>query len=344
MHSKKIIAAGVLALGLALAPRLEADVQDRLNVVAHALASATGIQVQTLAVAGFTDASGQRPPFAAELETDLRQALDQYNGHQWKLLRADDKTTKADGLLTGTFQRSGADILVHVELLAEPDGGILWQRNAILDASDVTDADLPLAPAVVAADADDEGQAGDTVPEAEGAPAEGEVVPTQPWEPRRSAYYGGCFDLSVAYQAFLPTNGNFQNVAGKVQNAVSLGLSINDIFLADMSFWQQNVSNLGTATGLSYAGTDVALVYPFHLGDQFTLYVGPGGRFGDISVQDPALDGRGVDFGSNALTAVAGAKFTADHVGLDLRYSGDLVYSYMAYNTLRLGAFYEFGR
>ncbi|HTA17550.1 MAG TPA: hypothetical protein VK786_07380, partial [bacterium] len=75
MQSKKIIAAGVLALGLALAPRLEADVQARLNVVANALASATDIRVQILAVAGFTDGAGQRPPFAAELEADLRQAL-----------------------------------------------------------------------------------------------------------------------------------------------------------------------------------------------------------------------------------------------------------------------------
>ncbi|HTA17565.1 MAG TPA: hypothetical protein VK786_07455, partial [bacterium] len=168
MQSKKIIAAGVLALGLALAPRLEADVQARLNVVAHALASATDLQVQTLAVAGFTDGSGQRPPFAAELEADLRRALGQYNNGQWKLLGAEDKTSKADGLLTGTFQRSGADILVHVELLAEPEGTVLWQRNSILDASDVTDADLPLAPAAEATDADDEGQAGDTVPDAGG--------------------------------------------------------------------------------------------------------------------------------------------------------------------------------
>jgi hypothetical protein len=342
MQSKKIIAAGVLALGLALAPRLEADVQGRLNVVANALASATDIQVQILAVAGFTDGAGQRPPFAAELEADLRQALGPYSG-QWKVLGADEKTSKADGLLTGTFQRSGADILVHVELLAEPDGAILWQRNAILDASDVSDADLPLAPAVETADADDEGQAGDTVPETGGAPAEDQVVPAPSWRPERHDYYGGCFDLSVAYQAFLPTNSRFENVAGGVQNALSFGLSINDVFLADMAFWQQNVSNLGTATSLSYAGTDVALVYPFHLGDNFTLYVGPGGRFGEISVQDPALT-QYTDFGNNALTAVAGAKFVADHVGLDLRYSGDLVYSYMAYNTIRLGAFYEFGR
>src|ERR1700722_11637504 len=342
MQSKKIIAAGVLAWGLALAPRLEADVQARLNVVAHALASATDLQVQTLAVAGFTDGSGQRPPFAAELEADLRRALGQYDNGQWKLLGADDKTSKADGLLTGTFQRSGADILVHVELLAEPEGTVLWQRNSILDASDVTDADLPLAPAVEATDAD-EGQAGETVPDAGGAPVEDQVVPTQSWRPEHHDYYGGCFDLSVAYQAFLPTNGNFQNVAGKVQNGVSLGLAINNVFLADMAFWQQNVSNLGTATGLTYAGTDVALVYPFHLGDHFTLYLGPGGRFGEISVQAPALT-QYTDFGNNALTAVAGAKFVADHVGLDLRYSGDLVYSYMAYNTLRLGAFYEFGR
>jgi hypothetical protein len=341
MQSKKIIAAGVLALGLALAPRLEADVQARLNVVAHALASATDIQVQTLAVAGFTDGSGQRPPFAAELEADLRRALGQYGG-QWKVLGADDQTSKADGLLSGTFQRSGADILVHVELLSEPDGAILWQRNAVLDGSDVTDVDLSLAPAAEATDMDDD-QAGNTVPESGGASVEDQVVPTSPWRPVHHDYYGGCFDLSVAYQAFLPTNGQFQNVAGKVQNGVSLGLAINDVFLADMAFWQQNVSNLGTATGLTYAGTDVALVYPFHLGDHFTLYLGPGGRFGEISVQDPTLT-QYTDFGNNALTAVAGAKFTANHVGIDLRYSGDLVYSYMAYNTIRLGAFYEFGR
>jgi hypothetical protein len=342
MKSKKIIAAGALALGLALAPRLEADVQARVNVVAHALVSAADIQVQSLAVAGFTDASGQRPPFAAELEADLREALGAYNS-PWTLLGADDKTSKADGLLTGTFQRSGDEILVHVELLAEPAGTMLWQRNAILDGADVADADLPLAPEVEAADADGGTEAGDTVPMAGGASEEDQVVPTT-WRPQRD-YERGCFDLSVAYQAFLPTNGHFESVAGKAQNGVSLGLSINDIFLWDMAFWQQNVSDLGTATGLTYVGTDLAFVYPFHLGDNFTFYLGPGGRFGDISVQDPALSGgSGVDFGSNALTGVAGIKFVADHVGLDLRYSGDIVSSYMNYNTLRLGAFYEFGR
>jgi hypothetical protein len=155
----------------------------------------------------------------------------------------------------------------------------------------------------------------------------------------------------VAYKAFLPTNGSFQRVAGKLQNALSLGLNIDDVFLWDVDFWDEGVSGLGTAQNLDYAGMDVALVWPFHLGP-FTLYAGPGGRFGEISVYDPtALGGdyysdgsNTVGFGNNALEAVAGAKFTMGNVGLDLRYSGDLVESYTGFNTLRLGAFYEFGR
>ena len=125
---------------------------------------------------------------------------------------------------------------------------------------------------------------------------------------------------------------------------MSLGVDIGDVFLWDLDFWNQDVSTLGSAQSLDYNGTDFALVYPFHLGEHFTLYVGPGGRFGEISVNDPALWNGGVGFGNNALEAVAGLKFRADDVGLDLRYSGDLVSSYTGYNTLRLGAFYEFGR
>jgi hypothetical protein len=339
MQSKKIILAGALALGLAFAPSLKADVQARVNVLAHAL-SAQGVQVQTLAVGGFIDASsGKRPPFSATLEADLRLALTRYNKN-WTVLGAADDVSGADALLTGSFQRSGADINVQVELRAQPGGAVLWQRSAILDGSDVDVADLP--PAVVV---DEAGMGDDTGPMADGASGEDQVVPTMPWRSRHvRGYYGCSVDFSVGYEAFLPTNGYFRAAAGDLQNGVSLGMAFNDVFLWDVAFWNQNVSDLGSATSLNYAGTDLALVYPFHLGQHFTLYIGPGGRFGEITVEDPALWRDGVDFGNNALTGVVGAKFTADHVGLDLRYTGDLVSSYTGYNTIRLGAFYEFGR
>jgi hypothetical protein len=351
MQTRKTAAwTGVLALVLAfMAPQLKADVQARLNVLAHALAS-SDVKVQTLAVGGFTDDSGQRPPFALTLEADLRRALARHKKH-WKVLGMDAPSSGADAMLSGTFRRSGADIQVHAELRSQPDGGMLWQRNAILDGADVTDTDLSGAPAASpqnvtqVAEGPMSDEAAEVIPTVPGtAPTERSLTERSDNDAGLTDGLGNWFDCSLAYKAFLPTNGNFQSAAGKVQNAVSVGVDIDDIFLWDVDFWDQAVSNLGSAQSLVYNGTDFALVYPFHLGEHVTLYVGPGGRFGEISVNDPALWDGGVGFGNNALEAVAGIKVRSDNVGLDLRYSGDLVYSYTGYNTLRIGAFYEFGR
>jgi|GEM_PF-3350005 len=346
MQPKNGFFAGALALGLALAPQLKADVQARVNVVAHALAASKYIEVDNLAVAGFTDAdSGQRPPFSDVFEADLRQALSQ-SRRKWKVFGPDQQTSNADVLLTGAFRRSGDEILVHVELHAQPDGTLLWQRNVVLDGSDVAVADLP------AQAAEDSTVAGPSLSPDEtvySAVPEEQVVPIMPRRtPGRRWRYtnddeGWDIDFSVAYKAFMSSNGDFRSTAGKEQSALSLGLDFNNIFLWDVDFWNQPVSNLGTAQSLDYAGTDVALVYPFHLG-HFTLYLGPGGRFGEITVNDPALWRDSVGFGNNALTGVVGAKWKSDDVGVDLRYSGDIVSNYVAFNTVRLGVFYEFGR
>ncbi|MGH7441167.1 MAG: hypothetical protein ACREKE_00685, partial [bacterium] len=193
------------------------------------------------------------------------------------------------------------------------------------------------------------GAPGDTIPYAGpgtvGPGGGGDTIPTLPYGAGYTSFGGGGnFGLNVGYKAFFPTNSSFRKAAGSAMNAISFGLSFDDIFLADADFWQQNVNNLGTAQTLEYAGTDLAVVAPFHFLDRhLCAYVGPGGRFGEITVNDPALDEEGVGFGNNALEAVAGIKWKADNAGLDLRYTYDLAYSYTGYNTLRLGAFYEFG-
>jgi TolB-like protein len=337
MKSKLITLACAMAL-LCAAQTLRADVQARLNVVAHALAAAKHIQVQQLAVAGFTDsAGGQRPPFADQLEADLRHALGQVK--KWKVVAADGDTSTADALLTGAFQRNGDEVDVHVELQAQPEGTVLWQRDTILDGVDVSVADLPAAPAAAPGPA-----AGEQAYAAQGS--EEQTIPTLPYARRRYGYDDYHVDMSIAYKAFFPTNSTFKGVTGDTINGMSLGFDFDDVFLWDFDFWSvNNIQGVGTANELDYAGMNLALVYPFRLGDGLTLYLGPGGRFGDIEVDDPGFNGNNsAGFGNNALDAVAGAKWTYDYVGLDLRYSYDLVSSYTGYHTLRLGAFYEFGR
>ncbi len=339
MKSKMFTLACAATL-LCAAGTLKADVQARLNVVAHALAAAKHIQVQQLAVAGFADnASGQRPPFADALEADLRTALGQVK--KWKVVAADGDTSTADALLTGAFQRNGDEVDVHIELQAQPEGTVLWQRNTVLDGADVSVTDLPAAPAPAAEPA----QSGPGY-EGNGPGSEDQTIPTLPYRHQHYGYDDYHVDMSVAYKAFFPTNSSFKSVTGDTINGLSLGFDFNDVFLWDFDFWSvNNIQGVGTANELDYAGMNLALVYPFRLGDGLTLYLGPGGRFGDIEVDDPGYNGdNSAGFGNNALDAVAGAKWTHDYVGLDLRYSYDLVSSYTGYHTLRLGAFYEFGR
>jgi len=382
MKPRLLAFAAVLALSAATA--LHADVQARLNVIASALASARHLQLQRIAVGGFTDSStGQRPPFADSLEADLRQAL----GHasaKWKVVAADGDTSTADALLTGTFARQGEDIQVLVELQGLPDGAVLWQRNAALDGADVDAQDLPVQAMPNAAVASPTGAGagsgvygdaaiapegaaagavsaapGTTVPQAAGGPEElgaprsagddggDQVIPTLPGSGRvRYREHENTFDISLGYKAFMPTNSTFKQVVGDRLDGISLGLAFDDVLLVDFDFWSQDVNNVGTVQSLDYAGTSFALVYPFHFGKDraFTLYLGPGGRFGSIAVNDPStLTGDGVVFGNNAFEGVAGFKWKIDHVGLDLRYTYDFAYQYTGYHTARLGAFYEFG-
>jgi hypothetical protein len=171
-----------------------------------------------------------------------------------------------------------------------------------------------------------------------------QVVPMHPRRERRRLQPFN-FDLAIGYKAFFPINSTFQGVVGTRLDGLDLGMSFDDSLLVDFNFWSQNVSGLGTATSLDYAGTDIAWVYPLDLGKAFTFYGGPGGRFGSIEVNDPALDhGDGVSFGNNGLTAVAGAKVHVGDAGLDLRYTYDILSSYTGYHTVSLGAFYAFGQ
>lgn len=339
MKSKGIVLACAV-FGVA-AGALKADVQSRLNVVASALRAAKHVQIQKLAVGGFTDAStGQRPPLADTVEADLRTAL--APAKKWVVLGPDDDTSTADALLTGSLERSADGVQVQVVLLGQPEGTVLWQRNTVLDSADVDPKDLPEAaqaqpepaPAYSA-------QGGGLAPE-----GENQVVPTLPWnEQARMGAYDYHVDFSLAYKAFFPTNSTFRGVAGTHQDAVSMGLNFDDYVLWDFDFWSQGISGVGSATELDYAGMNVALVYPFHLRHGLTLYVGPGGRFGDLEVDDPGFNGiDSAGFGTNALDVVAGAKMSMDSVGLDLRYTYDLVSNDTGFHTLRCGVYYEFGR
>jgi hypothetical protein len=333
-HNKAFIIVSVATALLGSRP-LWADIQGRLNVIADALAGAASVQAERLAVAGFVERpSGLRPPFSHTLEEGLRKSLTQAN--HWKVLADGVDPAGADALLTGTFMLEGDRIMVHSELRSNADGTVLWSRNTTLDAVGIDkkefeppqeEGGVPNAPAL-----------------AEVPAPQDQVVPMHPRRVWRSMQPFG-FDLSIGYKAFFPTNSSFKGIVGSRLDGLDLGMTFDDSFLLDFNFWSQNVSGLGTATSLDYAGTDIAWVYPFDLGKAFTFYVGPGGRFGSIAVNDPALDhGGGVSFGNNGFTAVAGAKLRLGAAGLDLRYTYDILSSYTGYHTVSLGAFYAFGQ
>ena len=117
-----------------------------------------------------------------------------------------------------------------MQVLAQPEGTVLWQRNTVLDGSDVSEADLPGAAASASAPgAGDETvspEAGDTVPSASGGPAgagdEDQVVPTLPPVPAVlvGAKHGAGTVHSVAASAAnnhvyvpLPANTSYPNCA-----------------------------------------------------------------------------------------------------------------------------------
>jgi hypothetical protein len=329
-----VIKVSLTAAFVVVAFSLKADVQGSLNVLAHALAAAKTPKLESIAVVDFSDrSSGLRTPFCPVLEDDLRQALTQAG--QWKVLEAGADTQNASAVLTGSYLRDDDQIHVHAELHAVADGALLWSRNAILQASDVDASDFG-APAQE--DADSDSIAAALEPQMSGD--EGDAIPSYPERRSRHPWH---FDVSVAYKAFFPTNTVFQTRVGSRLDALDLGMSFDDFVLLDFDFWNANTS-VGTVDSLDYAGTDLALVYPLHLGNLFTVYLGPGGRFGSIEVNDSAINYGDVAFGNNGFDVVAGAKVKFASAGLDLRYSYDMLSTYTGYHTARLGAFYEFGR
>ncbi len=326
--------AGLLLATLTLAYPAWADMQAKLNVVGSALAH-SGRSFKSLAVAGFTEAStGDNPALAKALEDGLRQAVARANKN-WKVLPASADPSKAKALLTGTYSAQDGQLAVHV-LLQDAGGTKLgFTRDLFLSGDDLQAAGLSL-PA----------SAGLNVEPVLAQPARvnpyyGQTVPTLPPRPRRPFHV----DVSAGYKAFYPTNSSFGPWVGGRADGASFGMSFNDWVLLDFDYWHANIQGLGSVDGLDYFGTALAVTYPLRLGP-LTLYAGPGGRFGDLQVHDTAVryDDDQASFGNNAFTAVAGAKLRYGFVGVDLRYTYDLVSSYTGYHTLRLGGFLEFGR
>jgi len=330
---------GLLALGLALCQPAWADMQAKLNVVGSALAR-SGQSISSLAVAGFTDAGSGDAALAKALEDGLRKAVRRPG--KFKVLAASADPSKAGALLTGTYSAEDGGLAVHV-LLQDASGAKLpFTRDLVLTSDDLQAAGLSLP------------EASATLSEQEPLLAKpalvdpyynSQAIPTL--APRAPRGPGRPFhvDVSAGYKAFFPTNSTFAPWVGGRADGASLGLSFNDWVLVDADYWHANISGLGTVDGLDYFGTALAITYPLRLGP-LTLYLGPGGRFADVQVHDTAIsnDGDQASFGNNAFTAVAGAKLRYERVGLDLRYTYDLVSSYTGYHTVRLGGFLEFGR
>jgi hypothetical protein len=330
------------ACAFSAAVHLAALPQDRFNVLASALASSDSVRVEKMAVSGFAEgASGQSGPLAGFLEEGLREALRQRGA--WTVLDASQDSAAADALLTGTYSREGQWVRVHAVLLSLPERTVLWSRNMALEQTELDPGLLkdpgPWVSGVEESLEPEDG--GDGMDEANG-PAP-QVVPSLPRRIRRHARHPFHYDLNIAYKAFFPTNSSLQRLAGTRMDGLSLGMSFNDVVQLDADFWSQGISGLGSVQSLDYAGSSLGLTYPLRFGHWLCLYLGPGGRFGSVVVNDTQLDYGSVSFGNNALVGMAGAKFTMDSVGLDLRYTYDLVSSYTGYHTARLGFFYEFG-
>ena len=314
--------------GLLLSTCLRADVQSSVNVLASALASSESLQAEQLAIGNFSErGSGQAGPFSQALKNALRKALGRSD--RFTLLKDSEGAAGADAVLGGSYALEGGKIHVEAELHDAKDDALLWSRGADIDAAGLDTSEFS-SPEL----------ASQAAPPLDGP--EHEVVPRFPPRPPRK-HHPFRLDLGMGYKAFFPVNSSFQSSVGTRLDAFSLGLSLNDIFLVDADIWSKDVSGLGSVQSVDYLGLNTAVVFPWHLGEALTLYAGPGLRFGSVGVNDPSNSSGGAAFGNNGLVAVAGLKAKAGRIGLDLRYSYDLLSSYTGYSTARLGAFYEFG-
>jgi hypothetical protein len=312
----KTLVAG--ALGLLAAGNLRADLAGRLGVVASSLASSGAAAGHPLALVCSGSAGGDpADPLGRSLADGLRQAL---ADTAVSLLPA--TATAGDWVLAVAYQPEAAGVAMRAELHGEAGASALWTRRIEIPAEDLPPGTL----AGQAAQAPDTGF--DTIPQ---PPADGRARKPFHW------------NLSAAYKAFLPLNSTFQSVAGRRLDGLSLGASFTDVVLVDIDAWHADLSGQGTLQSLDYGGLALAVVAPLHLGP-VTLYAGPGGRFGSITLNDSSIPDGAVSFGNNGAEAVAGVKAQAGRYGLDLRYAYDFASTYTGYHTLRLGAYYDFGR
>jgi len=305
-----------LALACCLGAPLRADLDGRLGVLAGALVSSGALHGRSVAVV-----DGNPDPqdgLGQAMAGGLRRSLE---GAAVAVPAETESPTSKTLVLTLNAAPQADGASVRAELRASGDPDVLWSRNAWIPSEDLPAGSLAGPPP----DGDDSGV--DVVPRAIGRPRR----PPLQW------------DLSAGYKAFLPLNSTFRSVAGDRLDGLSLGASFQDIVLVDLDAWHADLSGQGTLQSLDYAGVAVAVVAPLRLGP-FTLYAGPGGRFGSIQLNDSTLADGSVAFGNNGFEGVAGVKARAGSLGLDLRYGYDFAASYTGYHTLRLGAYYAFGR
>ncbi len=332
-----------LALCLSLPGLAGADMRSGLDKALRAMDHAVGPAFQKIAVGGLVErTSGLPSPLCGKVEQGLRSGLRRSTSRQ--ALEAGQDPSQADALLTGDYLRQGDKVSLRLVLL-DPKDTKIWQGDCVLPASDFTAADFQTQALVPTAPSPDLAT--------QQAAEEGQVIPKMPGSdgqqvPSYGAYYGGFLpffhvDMSLGYKSFFPINSSFQSALGGQVGGLTLGLSFNDILLVDFDAWGKDVSGLGDLQSLIYTGTDFSLVYPLRLGNHFILYAGPGGRFGSLEADDSVAPAGSVVYGNNGFMAVAGAKVKDHGLGLDLRYTYDMSYSYTGYHTLTLGAFYEFG-
>jgi hypothetical protein len=345
----------VLALGLngsALTAR--ADLGARLSVAVHALENAAGAKVKNIKLGEFQDESASDEAGIGQvLRGQVRAAL--AADGTLEVLSDDAPGLESASTLSGTYNEGPSLLFLHLELYDPSGQSLLWSRNVVLDPNDFGQgsgvAPAGSSPGNLSASSATDAAGSSVIPQlaksdqeapelSDDEASEGNVVPRLPRSRRHHRSFH--IDFSAAYKAFFPMNGNFVNVAGSRQNAFDLGVDFNDVILWDVDFWNSNVSDFGSVNSLEYAGTDLSIVLPLHLGP-FILYLGPSGRFGTIQVNDSNLGWNAAQFGTNAFSGVAGVKIKYDRVGADLRYSYDFTSTYTGFQTARLGLFYEFG-
>jgi hypothetical protein len=308
-----------LAMVCLVAGTLHADLGGRLGVLANALAASDAVKGQLVSVTCVGgEGGGSQDPLGPTLLDGMRQALTAASVP----VAPEGSSPSAQGLTLELSVHPLQDgVALKAVLRGASDPAELWSRSARIPSEDL--------PGVTP---------GDEAPE--GPDTGFDVVPLGPDRPARRRFH---WDLSAAYKAFLPWNSTFRSVAGSRLDGLSLGASFQDVLLVDVDAWHANLNGQGTLQSLDYAGVALALVAPLHWGG-VTLYAGPGGRFGSINLNDATLPAGSVSFGNNAFEGVAGLKASYGRLGLDLRYGYDFAASYTGYHTVRLGAYYAFGR